>query len=460
MGSSFTALPLGSGEAFLLQTQHAGKHWTILVDSGNLSGGSRRGLVAAINKAAPCLRHIDIAICTHHDMDHARGFRTFSDEWCSARRTIGEFWLPGRWSAAVPEVLFQPLVLAYRIWRGAVGVSNRLVDRKDDDAARMTGDEQLCAVARDIGLQRSFSEVIRRGQPRKVEGAETEPQGRAHIDQLARSLGVTHDELRALDSAIENRDRQPSTILHGIGSRSLPRFQLSWWLELESRRWLLAISLFSQTIETAKTIAAIAECAVRWRIPVRWFDFGQFEETRTPSGGIDGFLVPVSAVELRSPPPPVSDEVLFLCLRLSQQNVESLVFHRLESDTEPGVMFLGDSRLSFGVDRPQAPFPMPADSPKRPILVTAPHHGSRVNDAAYGVIRAWLGGNEASSIYIRNGGHHKQTVGAFLDQPCRCCAQCRLCSPRRLARTVTLISRRGRWIWPAKRVPICRIGSA
>jgi beta-lactamase superfamily II metal-dependent hydrolase len=118
MTSRFSALPLGSGEAFLLQTEHEGKHWTVLVDSGNLSAGTPHPLIAAIDKIASNLRRIDIAICTHHDMDHAKGFQSFADAWCSRQREIGEFWLPGRWSAAIPAVLFDPLEVAQRIWNG------------------------------------------------------------------------------------------------------------------------------------------------------------------------------------------------------------------------------------------------------------------------------------------------------------------------------------------------------
>jgi glyoxylase-like metal-dependent hydrolase (beta-lactamase superfamily II) len=79
MTSRFTAFPLGSGEAFLLQTEQVGKDWAVLVDSGNLSAGIPHPLVAAIDEIDSNLPRIDIAICTHHDMDHARGFRSFAD---------------------------------------------------------------------------------------------------------------------------------------------------------------------------------------------------------------------------------------------------------------------------------------------------------------------------------------------------------------------------------------------
>jgi hypothetical protein len=456
MTSRFTAFPLGSGEAFLLQTEQVGKDWAVLVDSGNLSAGIPHPLVAAIDEIDSNLPRIDIAICTHHDMDHARGFRSFADAWCSAQREIGEFWLPGRWSAAIPAVLFEPLEVAQRIWNGALKVSSDFFPREGERPRRATREDGLREAAKRIKIHSAFSELGVGEGPQEFEHPDTEETERVRIDRLARSLRVNSDELQALEISIEETNRPPSATLRRIKRQSLRWFDPFWWFAPEIDQTALAISLFLEALETAKTIAAIAESAVRWRIPIRWFDFGQFEQRKNATGGIKGFLEPVSAVELRGPPPRVSDETLFLCLRLSQQNVESLVFHRLETAAEPGVMFLGDSRLSFGIDQPKQPFPMPRPLPKRQMLVTAPHHGSRVNDVAYGIIRGWLGDSKTSPIYVRNGGHHKQTITAFLDEPFRCCAQCRRCASSKLVRTVTLASRKGRWNWRTTRVPKCK----
>ena len=101
MSSRFTALPLGAGELFLLETDHSGRRWAILVDSGQHSGEVLRTQILA---SSPSLRRIDVAICTHEDTDHATGFRDFTSEWYSTERTIGEYWLPGRWVVAVPEI--------------------------------------------------------------------------------------------------------------------------------------------------------------------------------------------------------------------------------------------------------------------------------------------------------------------------------------------------------------------
>jgi hypothetical protein len=303
-------------------------------------------------------------------------------------------------------------------------------------------------------IHSAFSDLGVREAPREFEDIDTQESEPGRIDHLARSLGVNSDELQALEISIEETNHPPSTTLRRMERQSRRWFDPFWLFTPEVDQAASAISLFLEALETAKTIAAIAESAVRWRIPIRWFDFGQFEQRKNAAGGLEGFLEPVSAVELLKPPLRVSDETLFLCLRLSQQNVESLVFHRLETPDEPGVMFLGDSRLSFGIDQPKQPFPKPRSLPKRQMLVTAPHHGSRVNDVAYRVIRSWLG--DSTPIYVRNGGHHKQTIMAFLDEPFRCCAQCRHCASSKLVRTVTLASRKGQWNWRTRRVPKCK----
>lgn len=45
MTSRFTALPLAAGEAFLLETGHAGRTWTILVDAGVRGGLTQHPLL-------------------------------------------------------------------------------------------------------------------------------------------------------------------------------------------------------------------------------------------------------------------------------------------------------------------------------------------------------------------------------------------------------------------------------
>ena len=74
MSSTFIALPLTNGDAFLLRTKDkSGKSWNILVDSGKKYGKNTRELALILSQVSPKVEHVDIAICTHQDADHANG---------------------------------------------------------------------------------------------------------------------------------------------------------------------------------------------------------------------------------------------------------------------------------------------------------------------------------------------------------------------------------------------------
>lgn len=80
----FTALEIGSGDAFLLETGER----IVLFDSG----GNKKTIVNLLNKKG--IEKIDLAICSHNDIDHANGFIGLLDSNIS----IDEIWLPGLWA--------------------------------------------------------------------------------------------------------------------------------------------------------------------------------------------------------------------------------------------------------------------------------------------------------------------------------------------------------------------------
>lgn len=94
MSSAFVALPVGQGDAFMLERD--GKR--ILVDGGK-SSTKLMGLLAA-----EAVEHIDIVVCTHNDQDHAEGLAGLLENDVFS---IGEVWLPGRWSERIVD-LFGP----------------------------------------------------------------------------------------------------------------------------------------------------------------------------------------------------------------------------------------------------------------------------------------------------------------------------------------------------------------
>ncbi len=367
MASTFIALPLTSGEAFLLQTQERGREWAILVDSGKKYAEKRHELTQKIKTAAPNLSKIDIAICTHQDADHANGFKTFADVWCAGGGRIGEYWLPGRWAAAFPQVLTDPDRLIARIFQGAVEATEKLsvlADTREDtllgigdmDSEDISSFEQrLRLVSVGLRIADHFREVMVSDDSETVIWGADDDSQQKRESRLATSFGISSSDLNSLRIEIEETDR---FLEHTIFS-SVPRGR--WWHH-DLRHFYDPVAhatkmrLFNQALDTAKTIRAIAESALRWTIPIRWFDFGLFEDDGAPRGGLRGFLEPVCAVELKHPPPTVSNLSLFFSLRLSRQNVESLVFQRIETSEEPGVLFLGDSRFHLESIDPQKTF--------------------------------------------------------------------------------------------------------
>src|ERR1035437_2431470 len=173
-------------------------------------------------------------------------------------------------------------------------------------------------------------------------------------------------------------------------------------------------------IDTAQAVRGIAVAAIRHNIMTRWFDFDAFSRTRHPLGGLPGFLVPVNAVEQARLP--VTDSLFFL---LTEINRESLVFFapsRRQFHSE--VLFCADSPLGDGPGFSHS-FLRSLQRPCRPLVATAPHHGSESNCVAYSHLNNW-GGAEA---ILRAGGSRNHPGPTFLNQKysLRLCAKC----PRR-----------------------------
>ena len=82
--TKITALLIGSGDSFLLENDNL----NYLIDSG---GSSKKICSLIPNK-------INLAICTHNDSDHCRGFLGILK---SDNHIIDEIWLPGIWATII-----------------------------------------------------------------------------------------------------------------------------------------------------------------------------------------------------------------------------------------------------------------------------------------------------------------------------------------------------------------------
>lgn len=473
MASRFHALSV-PGEAFLLRTDQDGRNWAVLVDTGNptKAAGADNPILKAIRAVEPDLRTIDVVVCTHEDSDHAGGLPTFLEAWTGAGNVVDELWLPAGWSRALPTALIDPIGLVQGL---AQGVSDLPLDDGEGHPGgyapmgRRAGATAPPEAVLDIQLRLSraatqikFAESAT-ASDLPLHGASTtvtDDGTDLRMRSVLAALGLT-PELEFELERIEDETDLSSKSLREIASHqpignllSDPDIAVTMRVDaLEPlRRHVLDL-----TIGTADAVRSIARQALRQRIRVRWFDFDLFERHASATGGLPGLLLPVNAVETSKAPAERDMRFLALSLTLTRQNVGSLVFLRPETDSEPSVLFLADSRLAFGISSPTNSFPKPdALDNRRPTLVTAAHHGSRVNDRAYAVLSTWLGaGREELPIFVRNGGQTGQTLGTYANvaKERRRCAQCFQCAGIG-SRTVTVAASAADWIWPPK-TPAC-----
>ena len=384
------ALPV-KGESFLLC--RAGR--AVLVDGGFPSDG----IADVLKQQTPDVQRLDIVLCTHGDRDHAGGLPNLLDDWAGR---IGQLWLPGRWVDVIPQLAHDP-----------AGFLDELVHELDANL-KAPSDEVLGAIrdADDKASQRDRRDAPFPPQSRVAGSADgrfddadealdpealpPEPEWFSTLRCAAVELASDDYSSRAFNAARRKVRRR----YNRLASKPNARIAL-YWLDL---------------IETAKAIRGIAVAAIRYGIPTRWFDFEEFARTRRAFGGAPGFLVPINAVE-QAPPP----STLFLYMRLTLINQQSLVFLAPPALFGLGVLFSGDSPLGDGTDFNRSFLPA-RPLPNWPIVATAPHHGSETNSIAYAHLNAWAD----VVVLLRAGGSAKQPGETFLKQnTClRLCARC------------------------------------
>ena len=92
MCTKFTALEIGSGDAFLLEDYD--NDWNCLFDAG----GSKNRIVYLLKRKR--IEKLNLAICSHNDVDHANGFIGL----LQSNIKIDEIWLPGTWASVLKYV--------------------------------------------------------------------------------------------------------------------------------------------------------------------------------------------------------------------------------------------------------------------------------------------------------------------------------------------------------------------
>lgn len=90
MSTVFTALEVGKGDAFLLQTPG----WNCLFDAGQYSN-----IIRLLQEKG--IDNLNLAICSHNDVDHAKGF---IELLLDGSITIDEIWLPSTFANVIQFV--------------------------------------------------------------------------------------------------------------------------------------------------------------------------------------------------------------------------------------------------------------------------------------------------------------------------------------------------------------------
>ncbi|WP_075583558.1 MBL fold metallo-hydrolase [Caballeronia zhejiangensis] len=384
--NKLVALPV-SGDAYLLQRR--GRN--ILVDGGYGS----RALISALKSPGIALSHIDIVVCTHADKDHAGGLTELLPSI-----TVGEFWLPGAWSDSLPDLLKNPqhvvdalLAELDDLEPGEAFDGDR---HEDDDEFESRVHSRIAKQRRELQRQpEGDSTQNNPGQPNESEGL-------GWLANLAENVDLDAGNDRLITDTF-NRGRR--------------RLRYYASKKFSSQKW---VRFWVGLIDTAERIRKIAVLAIRHRVKVRWFDFGEYAKTRRASGGEPGLLVPLNSVELTVPPPPLLS--MFYSARLTPVNEECLVLYSPgESPDELGVVFTGDSPLGAVPDYSQPFFDaQPACWPG--VVATAPHHGSESNAAAYSHLEAVM----LVTFWLRSGGSSRHPGATFrsLDRQRRGCTHC------------------------------------
>jgi Metallo-beta-lactamase superfamily len=259
----------------------------LLVDAGLRDGLYRHPLVEAIRLAAHNVDRIDIAVCTHQDADHARGFVTFPEAWYAAGGSIGEFWLPGRWAAALPAALTNPRELIRQLVQGASEAQRHIRENSERDGAQIPLTREFAArpsyILRDLADAYQSAAIEAQDQP-------SEQANRENVfERTAVSLGINLEVADLVLRVIEEADLTVATLFDQARShlRRPPLFQTSLTAIATRTQFLVALDVPS-------VIVAIAQTALRRKIPIRWFDFGLFEAGRKPHGGRKSLLDPHS----------------------------------------------------------------------------------------------------------------------------------------------------------------------
>jgi len=391
----FIALPVGQGDAFLLETDKG----TVLVD-----GGRAVKSFAHLFKTYAQRDGVDVLVATHNDADHANGVLGFLE----AGFKCNELWLPGRWVQVLPHVL--------RPWEEVVVLLAKQAKQVANEFEEWTPYRPLLEQYAEFA-----SSEVEESQDFVVEKIEVDESGWPY-------------------PLITNQEK---TFEDDLSGELFWRSRSRVWPTLLGIRYLPERVLFCEAIAAAKRIRQIALEAFHRGLPVRWF---VYDPTR-PAGG-ETWLKPLNAREIARVTPipesqrvtPIPESQLLACLALTVWNKESFVLWAPPPYAGPGVLFTADSDLK-DVSLPVL----------KGAIVTAPHHGSENNRSVYQLV---MQNSVSEVVWVRSDGNfRKRPCKEYIRAPGkRFCTLCR--NSTRPKQAVVLFVQSNIWV-PDERVHPC-----
>lgn len=213
-------------------------------------------------------------------------------------------------------------------------------------------------------------------------------------DGSAAAMEGDYHDLREVEAAV----------VDGPDIRRHIRDPLRWYYHwTPGSEWLR----FERTVKIAGGIWRVVRAALLKGCMLRWFEYG------AAPGQAHPWLMPINSGEMLRVR---RVDGVMRWIQLSLKNSEALVLVGKHPDSPP-VLFSSDSDFQFDLEH----------LPRRPMLITAPHHGSEQNARVYNKIRAHAG---ADHVWVRSDWSSKnRPCDEFkvINHDTRGCTSCAIC---------------------------------
>jgi hypothetical protein len=351
---------------------------------------------------------VDVLICTHADDDHISGA-------INILCTLGarELWVPADWASLVKTIHAGSVPVVERLRKDLASLLRRHGDQAPLDF--LEADDMLAVLE-------PFFPLDTNGSRGKSEGDDKHESTREPTFAAVAKAQLPRDLRNALEPDTPRAAKDSSALpleldvlLTRLGYGPTPGAHTFVDVAREDA-WLIdgrESAVVKAAVKAIHRIVLILWLARARNARVRMFAYDPMGLARSNTPIRDG-LLPINCTETKTIPP--RRATLLELTYLNVVNKRSLVFAAPPDDLCPGVLFCGDSDLGFLDSYSKY-------SPWAGLIITAPHHGSASNGAAYERIERvlvhkpfqWVRSDEAQD---------KRPCKEFLERP-HVCTRCK-----------------------------------